>query len=238
VTWRALAGDLTTTQIEALHTLFDAAPGQEDLSRLAWLRQFPAAPGARSLHALIERLDVVRTLGVERRRQIAIPAVAFDTVATDAMAMTVQNLRVLAPLPRRALLVAAALRLETDLTDAALFMFDRLMGRVARKAERASADGAAAAMRGVQDHLKTLARAGRAVIAAHETDGDVHDAIDHAVGWARLPRAPLQRPRVSPPASMSTCAPSWYGDGRRCGSSRPRCSVPSASKGRVAPRDC
>ncbi|PJA60516.1 MAG: hypothetical protein CO163_03330 [Rhodobacterales bacterium CG_4_9_14_3_um_filter_71_31] len=189
VTWRALAGDLTPAQIEALDTLFDAAPGQEDLSRLAWLRQFPAAPGARSLHALIERLDVVRALGVERRRQTTIPAVAFDKVASDAMALTVQNLRVLAPPPRRALLVAAALRLETDLTDAALFMFDRLMGRVARKAERASADGAAAAMRGVQDHLKTLARAGRAVIAAHESDGDVHDAIDHAVGWARFLRA-------------------------------------------------
>jgi hypothetical protein len=63
------------------------------------------------------------------------------------MALTVQNLRVQAPPPRRALLVAAVLRLETDLTDADLFMFDRLMGRVARKAERA--DGAAAAMRGL-----------------------------------------------------------------------------------------
>jgi hypothetical protein len=27
------------------------------------------------------------------------------------------------------------------------------------------------------------------VIAAHETDGDVHDAIDHAVGWPRFLRA-------------------------------------------------
>jgi hypothetical protein len=182
VTWRGLAGDLTTARIEALHTLFDAAPGREDLSCLARLRRFPAAPGARSMHALIERLDVVRALGVERRRQVAVPAVAFDAVATDAMAMTVQNLRVLAPPSRRALLVAAVLRLEADLTDAALFMFDRLMGRAARKAERASTDGAAAIMRGLQDHLKPLPRAGRAVITAHEADGDGHDAIDHAVG--------------------------------------------------------
>lgn len=189
VTWRALAGDLTATQVEALDTLFGAAPGQEELSRLAWLRQFPAAPGARSIHALIERLDVVRALGVERRRQNAIPPAAFNAIATDGMAMTVQHLRVLSPPPRRATLVAAALRLETDLTDATLLMSDRLMGRIARKAERASADGAATAMRGAQDHLRTLARAGRAVIAAHESDGDVHDAVDHAVGWARFLRA-------------------------------------------------
>jgi TnpA family transposase len=76
-----------------------------------------------------------------------------------------------------------------DLTDAVLVMFDRLMGRVARKAERASAEGAATALRGAQDHLRILARAGRAVIAAHEADGDVHDAVDHAVGWARFLRA-------------------------------------------------
>ena len=47
VTWRALAGDLSATQGEALETLFSAAPGQAGLSRLAWLRQFPTAPGAR-----------------------------------------------------------------------------------------------------------------------------------------------------------------------------------------------
>lgn len=189
VTWRALAGDLPVAQGEALETLFGAAPGQDGLSRLAWLRQFPTAPGARGVHALLERLDVVRALGIDRQRQNAVPAAAFDAIAMDAMFMTAQHLRELSPPRRRATLVAAALRLETDLTDAVLIMFDRLMGRVARKAERASAESAATALRGAQDHLRTLARAGRAVIAAHEADGDVHEAVDHAVGWAHFLRA-------------------------------------------------
>ena len=143
VTWRALAGDVPAAQSEALETLFGAAPGQDGLSRLAWLRQFPTAPGARGVHALLERLDVVRALGIDRQRQNAVPAAAFDAIAMDAMFMTAQHLRELSPPRRRATLVAAALRLETDLTDAVLVMFDRLMGRVARKAERASAEGAA-----------------------------------------------------------------------------------------------
>lgn len=189
VTCRALAGDLSATQSEALEMLFGAAPGQDGLSRLAWLRQFPTAPGARGIHALLERLDVVRALGVDRARQSAVPAAAFDAIALDAMLMTTQHLRELSLPRRRATLVAATLRLETDLTDAVLVMFDRLMGRIARKAERASAEGAATALRGAQGHLKTLARAGRAVIAAHEADSDVHDAVDHAVGWARFLRA-------------------------------------------------
>lgn len=85
--------------------------------------------------------------------------------------------------------MAVALRLEADLTDAVLIQFDRIMGRIARKAERTGAERAATALRGAQDHLRPLARAGRAVIAAHESDGDVHDAVDHAVGWARFLRA-------------------------------------------------
>jgi TnpA family transposase len=189
VTWRALASDLSAARSEALETLFGAAPSREGLSRLAWLRQFSTAPGARSIHALLERVDVVRALGIDLQRQNAVPAAAFDAIAMDGMFMTAQHLRELSPPRRRATLVAAALRLETDLTDAVLVMFDRLMGRIARKAERASAEGAATALRGAQDHLKTLARAGRAVIAAHEADSDVHDAVDHAVGWARFLRA-------------------------------------------------
>lgn len=189
VTCRALAGDLSASQSEALETLFGAAPGQDGTSRLAWLRQFPTAPGARGVHTLLERLDFVRALGVDRARQSAVPAAAFDAIAMDAMFMTAQHLRELSPRRRRATLVAATLCLEADLTDSVLVMFDRLMGRIARKAERASAEGAATALRGAQDHLRTLARAGRAVIAAHEADGDVHDAVDHAVGWARFLRA-------------------------------------------------
>lgn len=162
VTWRALAGDLAVAQIEALETLLGAAPGQEGLSRLAWLRQFPTAPGARGVHALLERLAVVRALGVDRQRQNAVPAAAFDAIAMDGMSMTAQHLRGLSPPRQRATLVAATLRLETDLTDAVLVMFDRLMGRIARKAERASAEGAAMARRGAQNHLRTLVRAGRA----------------------------------------------------------------------------
>lgn len=189
VTWRALAGDLSTAQSEALDTLLGAAPEQDGLSRLAWLRQFPTTPGARGVHALLERLDVVRALGIDRERQNAVPSAAFDAIAMDAMFITAQHLRELSPPRRRATLVAVALRLEADLTDAVLIMFDRIMGRIARKAERTGAESAATALRGAQDHLRTLARAGRAVIAAHESDGDVHDAVDHAVGWARFLRA-------------------------------------------------
>jgi hypothetical protein len=146
VTWRALAGDLSTAQSEALDTLLGAAPEQDGLSRLAWLRQFPTTPGARGVHALLERLDVVRALRIDRERQNAVPSVAFDAIAMDAMFITAQHLRELSPPRRRATLVAVALRLEADLTDAVLVMFDRIMGRIARKAEhwrRARGHGAA-----------------------------------------------------------------------------------------------
>ena len=50
--------------------------------------------------------------------------------------MTAQHLRDLAQPRRAATLAAAVLRLEAELTDAALLMFDKLMGTLSRRAER------------------------------------------------------------------------------------------------------
>jgi hypothetical protein len=62
----------------------------------------------------------------------------------------------LSPTWRPINLVAAALSLETGLTDATLLMFDKLMGSLSRKAERKSEEKAARAARDLQEKLRVL----------------------------------------------------------------------------------
>jgi hypothetical protein len=57
--------------------------------------------------------------------------------------MTAQHLAAVAPPRRLTLLVVAVLQLETTLTDAALSMFDKLLGSLSRRAERRSEERAA-----------------------------------------------------------------------------------------------
>ncbi|HEY0205041.1 MAG TPA: Tn3 family transposase, partial [Acetobacteraceae bacterium] len=171
-------------------------------SRVAWLRQAPGSPAARNLAGLIERLRSVRALGLDRDREAAVPSAAFDALAGEGLRMTAQHLRDLAQ-PRRAATVAATvLRMDTELTDAALLMFDKLMGGLSRRAERKAIDNAAAALRDAQRHLRLLARAGRALIAARENGTDATDAVEGAVGWGPFLRAVAEAEQIGRPETV------------------------------------
>jgi TnpA family transposase len=114
--------------------------------------------------------------------------------------MLVEELR------RRRILLPTPGRLEEELTDAALLMFDRLMGILSRRAERSVTEGAAGALRDAQVHLRLLARAGRAVIAAREGGADVADAVEKAVGWAPFLRAVAEVEDLARPEAVDVRA--------------------------------
>ena len=83
------------------------------LTWLGWLRTAPQSPAPKNVLRLIERLRHVRALGIDRACAGALPAPAFERLADEAARVAVQHLAGLNPLRRRALLVAAAIALET-----------------------------------------------------------------------------------------------------------------------------
>ena len=186
---RALTDGMNPVQLVALNELLAAPAGGSKPSQIAWLRQAPGSPAARNLIGLIERVRTVRALGLDRDREAAVPPAAFDVLAGEGQRMTAQHLRDLAQPRRAATVVATVLRLDTELTDAALLMFDKLMGGLSRRAERKAVDNAAAALRDAQRHLRLLAHAGRAIIAAREDEADAAEAVESAVGWGPFLRA-------------------------------------------------
>ncbi|NOG74063.1 Tn3 family transposase [Roseicella sp. DB1501] len=201
VAHRALTDGLDVARLAELDGLIAAAPGGSP-SRLAWLRGASVSPAAANLHGLVERLRAVRALGIERSREAAVPPIAFDALAGEGLRMTAQHLRDLAQPRRGATLAAAVLRLEAELTDAALLMFDKLMGTLSRRAEQGATEGAAGALRDAQAHLRLLARAGRAVIAAREGGTDAADAVEQAVGWAPFLRAVAEAEDLARPEAI------------------------------------
>ena len=125
-------------------------------------------------------------LGINADLQKGVPVSAFERLATDCLRTTVQHVRELAVPRRRAMLVAAVIRLETTVTDATLAMFDKLLGRMSRKAERQTADKSFQCLREVQGHLRTLTAACRAMIQARESTADPVAAVEQQVGWEKL----------------------------------------------------
>lgn len=188
VTYRALAERIDAKQAAALDALL-APPASGGTCSLAWLRQCPSAPAIGNFKGLIARLAAVRALGIPRLARSAVPVPTFDRVAAEGQRITIQHLRDLTDVRRRATLVALVLHLEIALTDAALSMFDKMMGGLARKAERRTTETAAATFGEMQGQLRLLAKAGRAVVQAHEADTATFDAVEASVGWARFLRA-------------------------------------------------
>lgn len=112
---------------------------ETSIALLAWLHRAPQSPAPRNLVAVIERLETLRRLGIDRRLRDHVPEAAFDRLAAEGGRMTVQHIRDLATSRRIAVLAATAIRLEAALTNAALLMFEKLIGSLGRRAECVSA---------------------------------------------------------------------------------------------------
>jgi hypothetical protein len=100
--------------------------------------------------------------------------------------MTARHIRDLARLRRLAVLMATAIRMEADLTDSALAMFDKLMGTLSRRAENRTAEKTLNSVRDTQAQLRTLVTACQPIINAREAAADPFEAIDKSVGWLQF----------------------------------------------------
>ena len=126
--WRQLADELTDQQRQSLDQLLEVRVGGGQ-STLAWLRQTAYAATTGNFPKLIERLSLVRALGIEPERATRVHQNYWLKLAREGGQSPVQHLAELEPLRRYATLTALGLELKATLTDEALRMFEPLVGR-------------------------------------------------------------------------------------------------------------
>ena len=171
LTHEILTKGIELEKLAALDALL-ARRSDQGTTWLSWLRNAPQSPAARNILRLLERLDHVRTLGLDSALAGMIPSVTFDRLADEAVRITPQHLGELAAMRRHATLAAATIRLEESLTDAALTMFDKLLGSMTRRAENRTRDKAIRTVREMQGHLRALTDSCRVLIDAHSNGID------------------------------------------------------------------
>src|ERR1019366_6281965 len=86
-------------------------------------------------------------------------------------------------------LFATIVSLETEVTDATLFMFDKLMGSLARRTESKTAARAADSVRDMQKSLRTVTTVCRIMLRAIDSKQDVAAAITKAESLADFARS-------------------------------------------------
>jgi len=122
----ALIADLSTEQLHALDQLFDDAGG---MSQLALLKTTPIAARPDHIRQILDRLRQVRKMGISPEVAGRIHADRYRQYVREGRASPAYMIQRYTPSRRRATLVAFLLDLEERLTDSALEMADKLIGR-------------------------------------------------------------------------------------------------------------
>ncbi len=179
---RALLSDLDLEKLERLDALLDVDPaiGQ---TRFHWLRSAPDAPGAGNLVLLTERIAFLRSLGIDPRLQARIPSGRWDQMVREGDATPAWLAGDFNASRRRATIVAQVIKLGQKLTDDAVMMFIKLMGRLFSQANN----------RKKQRHMNARIETSKAlrlfldtIVALQAANEDALATVNRQVGWHRL----------------------------------------------------
>ena len=172
----------TIAGLEALIAVGDA----QGRTPLAWLREWPEAPGQKNLVGVIERLQAIRKLGVGQDREQRIHRARYAAIARETAILSAQHLSRFDTPRRLAALVVFAREMEAILTDAAIVMFDKMLGSVFRRADQAHKEHMVDRAKTLDASTRALLGMAKAMLAAKASGEDQIAAVERALGWERL----------------------------------------------------
>jgi hypothetical protein len=190
-------------QLERLDALL-TNDSQLRSSRLAWLRAIPEAVAASSLVAVLARLDHVRAVGLDPALATTIDECRFRQLVREGAVAPAYMIGRFSRLRRRATLTAQILELQVRLTDAAIDLFDKLVGTLFAKGRRGRQRRYQASAGDVCRLMGLFGGTISALQAARERDADPFELLDETVGWWRLLQA---KPQVNAFAELAKTDP-------------------------------
>ena len=170
------------------------------------MRQTVYAATTGNFPKLIERLSLVRALGIEPERATRVHQNYWLKLAREGGQSTVQHLAELEPLRRYATLTALVLELTATLTDEALNMFEHLIGQMFKKSERTHAEQFHASGRSINEKVRLYARVGQALIEARSSGVDVFAAIEAVLPWPKFESTVAEAQALAQPEAFDYLA--------------------------------
>ena len=183
----ALLAGLADEQLAKLDALLVLDPSV-GMTPFAWLKAMPVAPKAEHMRELLDRLHLVRGIGLPPTLAGKVHQTRLRQLTQVGRAADAQQLERYSAHRRRAILVATVLDLEARLTDAVLDMADKLIGGMFTKARNATRRRVGASAGDVGRLMRLFHGTIGALATAQETGQDAFAAVDEAVGWPKLLR--------------------------------------------------
>jgi hypothetical protein len=203
--YRALTADLSPEQRIRLDELLASYPDSK-LTHFGWLRQAGGAPNPANILKGIERLAVLRKIGVPgdwalRIHQNRLLQTAREGANTDAA-----HLRDFGNERRHATLIAVVLDSMAMLTDEMLEMHERTIGREFKKAERRHLDAFQQNAKAVNEKVRLYVTVGRTLIDAKAKAVDPFPEIEKLMTWEAFLASVEEAAKLSGPEDFDHLA--------------------------------
>jgi len=193
-----VAGRLTPDIIVRMEALLGIGPRVRQ-SGVSWLREPAGKAGEAAMRVLIDRLEAVRHVGVSSDMLQAVPAHRVSRMAQEGRRLTAQNFEQMRTGRRYATLTAFLLEMEMALTDAAIAMFEVLIGKTFRRAEAERDKHLLETATSATSALDFFVGFGEAIAARLETGLSLDEAVNAVGGWEQLMQATAAAKAASRP---------------------------------------
>ena len=174
--------DEMCSRLDALLT--EMADGS--VTRFVWLRQFEVGQNSADMNRLLDRLEFLQAMAVDRSILSGVPPHRIARLRRQGERYFAGDLRDISGDRRLAILAVCALEWRSAIADAVVETHDRIVGKTWREAKRACDARADDAKAALKDTLQGFSNLGSALLEAHEDEASLIDAVQNAGGWSSL----------------------------------------------------
>ncbi|ANV25347.1 Tn3 family transposase [Rhizobium pusense] len=184
---KTLIEEIPLDRLQSLDRLLEVDPSIGK-TRFHWLRSAPEAPAASNLVGLTERIAFLRRLEIHPELQARVSSGRWDQMIREGNATPAWLANEFNASRRHALIVAQVIKLCQKITDDAVTMFIKLMGKLFSQAnnrkKQRQMDCRANTAKALRMFLDTIT----ALQSANDYGRNALDVLDQRVGWDRLLR--------------------------------------------------
>lgn len=201
----ALNKGLTQDQQKRLDGILDTKDDSHQ-THLGWIRQSTGAANPANILDCLERLKFLRGLGIPSEWANRIHQNRLVQIAREGANTDVTHLRTFSDERRYATLVACVLDGMTTLTDEALEMHERFLGKQFKKAERKHLAMFQENGRAINQTLQRYSSLGRAIIGAKAEKVDAFSAMESVMSWEDFVKSVDEAEKLARPGEFDSLA--------------------------------
>ena len=185
---QAILNGRTAAQLATLDALlaFDSAIRQ---TRFGWLGAWSDSPSAANLNGLLDRLDFLRGLAIDPACRETVHPERWKQIVREGDAAPAWLAEDFGADRRRATLLAYLIDLQERLTDEAIRMFCKQIGRLFARAAAACEERHKSSRKETTAALRLFRDTLRVLMEANTNNGDAIEMLHAKVGWRRLVEA-------------------------------------------------